>query len=418
MSDTLLKYSNLPSLRAMEAFLQRVLPGQSVRTQRLRRELIEFAASPSAKALLLTGPIGSGKSTVARIAAMLKRVAHLKEDEATALLAGVKTQRANQIDVNYMSSWYVELPLTGLVETLADAQLFGSVKGAYTGAIDRPGIFELASYGRMTRDDPAIGALVTGGVVFLDEIGDLTEALQAKLLPVLSGGTFYRIGQEGKRDADLSFEGVVISASWRSLDGQYFRPDLLSRIAGTTIEVPGLSDRLDDFDNILDAVVVGVIETLRKNVAKIEKDPNAAKEWLNNLLQNNRITDEARGTLSKIEWARFGNLRGLTAAVERLVSVGITADQIAEELAPRKIDDSSSTSTTLLQRLLSRSPNGRGLAANVRAIEVEERRKLREILAASAKARTSLASSLRISETQLRDQLRQLDRQRLGGGDD
>ena len=106
--------------------------------------------------------------------------------------------RANQIDSRFMASWYVELPLTGLVETLAEAQLFGAVKGAFTGATDRAEIFEQASTGRISTSDPSLAAQVTGGVVFLDEIGDLSESLQAKLLPVLSGGAFYRVGAEGR----------------------------------------------------------------------------------------------------------------------------------------------------------------------------------------------------------------------------
>jgi transcriptional regulator with AAA-type ATPase domain len=78
-----------------------------------------------------------------------------------------------------------------------EAQLFGTEKGAFTGATSAPGIFERASAGAMTKGSEAAGAKLTGGVVFLDEIGDLAPKVQAKRLPVLSGGVFYRIGTEG-----------------------------------------------------------------------------------------------------------------------------------------------------------------------------------------------------------------------------
>ncbi|MBK7080433.1 MAG: sigma 54-interacting transcriptional regulator [Betaproteobacteria bacterium] len=88
-------------------------------------------------------------------------------------------------------------PLTGLVESLVDLQLFGATKGAYTGSTGpRAGLFETAMRGRSeSHQDAPRGAEVTGGVVFLDEIGDLSPLLQAKLLPVLSGA-LHRLGGE------------------------------------------------------------------------------------------------------------------------------------------------------------------------------------------------------------------------------
>ena len=91
--------------------------------------------------------------------------------------------------------WYVELTLTGLVENIAEAQLFGSLKGAYTGAVDRAGVFEQAIRGRSPKGREPTASLLTGGVVFLDEIGDLSPVLQAKLLPVLSGAPTVWVGK-------------------------------------------------------------------------------------------------------------------------------------------------------------------------------------------------------------------------------
>src|SRR6185312_7458576 len=172
--------------------------------------------------------------------ALLKRVAVMTAREAESFLELAPFSGPKLLDIRYLSSWYREMPLTGLVESLADLQLFGSSKGTFTGATDRAGIFESASTGQMHRGDVPVGAAVTGGVVFLDEIGDLAPNLQTKLLPVLSGGVFYRLGTEGRGDAGLHFNGIVITASWKRLDGGRLRPDLLSRVAPYTIVLPGI----------------------------------------------------------------------------------------------------------------------------------------------------------------------------------
>src|SRR5262249_16960731 len=153
----------------------------------------------------------------------------------------------NRVDLRLIP-WFVELALTGLVESLAEAQLFGVVRGAYTGADrDRTGVFEQASTGRAGRNRVGAGALLTGGIVFLDEIGDLSPSLQAKLLPVLSGAPFYRLGGEGNTDYEMVYRGAIIAASWRPLEHR-LRPDLLSRFGSHVIDVPAIAEREEDFD--------------------------------------------------------------------------------------------------------------------------------------------------------------------------
>ena len=71
---------------------------------------------------------------------------------------------------------------------MADTQLFGVAPGAATGVKERLGVFEQAGRGRAGPGD--VGAELTGGIVFLDEIADISYSLQAKLLPILSGGTY------------------------------------------------------------------------------------------------------------------------------------------------------------------------------------------------------------------------------------
>lgn len=116
------------------SFLEKALPGRSAATLQVRRQILEFVSSPTATSILLRGPIGVGKSTIARLIALLKRVAPLSLEATKDFLSLAPWSGPNQIDVRYLKSWYVELALTGLVETLAETQLFGSVEGAYSDA--------------------------------------------------------------------------------------------------------------------------------------------------------------------------------------------------------------------------------------------------------------------------------------------
>src|SRR5687768_11451160 len=124
----------LPTRAVMQELLERAIPGTSRAVTRLREQILDIAGSFTAKAMMLRGPIGGGKSTIARLIALLKRVAPLTVSNAERMLKDAKFDSRNRVDLKYMVTWYVELPLTGLVESLAEAQLFGAVKGAYTGA--------------------------------------------------------------------------------------------------------------------------------------------------------------------------------------------------------------------------------------------------------------------------------------------
>jgi hypothetical protein len=128
-------------------------------------------------------------------------------------------------------TWYRDISLAGLVETLADAQLFGIGEKVASGVTARVGIFEQAMTGHIpsepaeTHDKLLASAkqkrrwapLVTGGVVLLDEIGDLAPSLHAKLLRVLNGERQYRIGKEGNDAYSFQYEGRTILATWRDL---------------------------------------------------------------------------------------------------------------------------------------------------------------------------------------------------------
>ena len=412
-----------PAYEAIHQLLKRVLPGQSKRVKVLRRQVLEFCSNLSAKTLLLRGPIGSGKSTLARAISFIRRVAPLSQAAAEDWIKQrVRYDGPGRVDFRLMD-WYVEQSLTGLVESLAEGQLFGVAKRAATDVGERPGVFELATTGRSRdKNDRTVGAMATGGVVFLDEIGDLSLALQAKLLPVLSGGVFYRIGGEGSREYEQQFRGVTIVASWRRLDDGLLRADLLSRITTHVIDVPDMNERTEDLPELIDSLEQDLIARYKEEVEELcRSDPKVDREYWSRHYENCPVLSDAeKRLLASIDWGRYGNLRGLSNAIERVVFGLQNPEQVVRGLQPiqETLTSDSSNPRTLLTRLLNRRPDGTGLASHIQEIQREERRALRELLQTDSGALTSLGRALAIEDRKLVYQAQQLDRSRRtrGGG--
>jgi len=160
--------------------------------------------APHFRTVLITGATGSGKELVARALHRLSPSA---------------------------SSQFVVCNCAALVDTLLESELFGHVRGAFTGAIqDKPGVFEYAN----------------GGTVFLDEIGELSPAGQAKLLRVLQDHKVQRVGSPATRNVEVR----VVAATHRDLRAMIaenqFREDLYYRLAMVEISLPRLSERRED----------------------------------------------------------------------------------------------------------------------------------------------------------------------------
>lgn len=160
--------------------------------------------APHFQTVLITGATGTGKELVARALHRLSRSS---------------------------SGQFAVCNCAALVDTLLESELFGHVRGAFTGAIqDKPGVFEHAN----------------GGTVFLDEIGELSPSGQAKLLRVLQDHRVQRVGSPVARQVDVR----VVAATHRDLRAmiaqKHFREDLYYRLAVVEINLPRLAERRED----------------------------------------------------------------------------------------------------------------------------------------------------------------------------
>jgi two-component system, NtrC family, response regulator AtoC len=125
---------------------------------------------------------------------------------------------------------FVSVNCAAIPETLAESELFGHARGAFSGAVEaRVGYLEAAS----------------GGTLFLDEIGELSPAIQAKLLRVLESGELLRVGETRARTTDLRVVAATNRDLSREVEGGRFRSDLFYRLGSARLELPPLRDRRD-----------------------------------------------------------------------------------------------------------------------------------------------------------------------------
>src|SRR5690554_5403991 len=221
------------------------------------KEMIEKVAETDAR-VLITGPNGTGKELVAH---------NLHE----------KSNRA-QFPL-------IEVNCAAIPSELIESELFGHVKGAFTSAVkDRSGKFEAADK----------------GTIFLDEIGDMSLAAQAKVLRALQENVITRVGA----DKDIKVDVRVIAATNKDLRKEIeegrFREDLYHRLAVILIKVPSLNERRDDIPLL--------IEHFTKKIA--EESGSTSKVF----------SKEALELLQQYDWT--GNIRELRNVVERLIILG------------------------------------------------------------------------------------------------
>ena len=235
--------------RPLELF--RSMSGNSDAVNAIQK--LVYRVAPTDATVLITGPSGTGKEVVAR-------------------------------KIHYFSARrdkpFVPVNCGAIPDTLLESELFGYEKGAFTGAItSRQGRFELAQ----------------GGTLFLDEIGDMPLIMQVKLLRVLQERVFERIGSNKIISADVR----IIAATHRDLDSMIttgdFREDLYYRLNVFPIDIPRLSERIEDLPDLV-----------RDLLARIKHEQDVSYTLSQGAIQ----------CLSEYDWP--GNIRELANLIERL----------------------------------------------------------------------------------------------------
>ena len=221
------------------------------------KEIIEKVAATDAR-VLITGPNGTGKELVAHWL-------HEKSDRT----------KAPMIEVN----------CAAIPSELIESELFGHVKGSFTGANkDRAGKFEAAN----------------NGTIFLDEIGDMSLSAQAKVLRALQESRISRVGS----DKDIKVNVRVVAATNKDLKVEIaegrFREDLYHRLAVILIKVPALNDRREDIPLLVDYFT--------SKISQVQGTPKKI------------FSLDAISLLQEYDWT--GNIRELRNVVERLIILG------------------------------------------------------------------------------------------------
>ena len=338
---------------SVDAIIDALLPGTSRSMQTLRRDCLALVGDPLARGTLILGPAGAGKSALARSIALCRYLHVLERDRVVEVLQTLRSDGPYRIALQSVP-WLEEFSLPGLAESVAEAQLFGYTaavshtphpgKVKRTAVMGRPSIFEIAARGHVPPGERVIpqGAIATNGVVFLDEIGDLSPALQPKLLAVVTGARVYRIGGEGDEEYGFEFRGLTIAATWKDV-GPTIRPDLLSRLSDHVLRVPSLTDRADQLDTLCEAILEEVKSQHQKWTETISPRPPEGsvlgagrstelevREPVANLdrtrlaVQQKAVTQYKLSTstlarLRDIDWSTHGELRGLTQVIRRVV---------------------------------------------------------------------------------------------------
>jgi two-component system, NtrC family, response regulator AtoC len=243
------------NLKEVDALVERCL-----REQELNRQVAE-SATPGDD----DDDEDSGDSVVGRDPRMIeiyKMIGVLARNRSTVMIRGEtgtgKEMVARAIHANsaHADEPFIAVNCTALTETLLESELFGHVKGSFTGAVgSRKGYFELAG----------------SGTIFLDEIGDTSPEFQTKLLRVLQERKFYPVGGEEPRTT----EARVIAATHQPLEQLVeegdFREDLYFRLKVVEIYVPPLRERREDVAILADALLSRIRRETRQTVRHISE---------------------------------------------------------------------------------------------------------------------------------------------------
>src|SRR3954470_15790241 len=193
---------------------------------------------------------------------LFKDVGRVAASRATVLIQG-ESGTGKELIARVIHSYsaaqkpFIGINCSAIVETLLESELFGHEKGAFTGAVQaKPGKFELAE----------------DGSIFLDEIGELSQSLQAKLLRVLQEREVERVG--GVRR--IPIKARILAATHRYLEREVkagrFREDLYQRLKVVTLSLPPLRERPEDIPPLIEHLLMKINQRLHKNLRRVPRD--------------------------------------------------------------------------------------------------------------------------------------------------
>ena len=230
-----------------EAFPQIVTQDPAMRA--VLEMLVKIA--PTDSAILIQGESGTGKE----------------------LVANAIHQRSRRRD-----GPFVVINCGALQETVLESELFGHEKGAFTGAVAaKPGLFELAD----------------GGTLFLDEIGEVSPAMQVRLLRVIETGRFFRVGGVRERIVDVRILSATNKDLRKVVEAGTFRQDLFYRVAMITVSLPPIRDRRSDIPLLVQHILEQQAALGRKTVSPEALDLLTAYPWPGNVRELQHVIRRA-----------------------------------------------------------------------------------------------------------------------------
>jgi DNA-binding NtrC family response regulator len=294
--------------------------------------------APHYRSLLITGQTGTGKDLVARAVHQLSPAA---------------------------SGNFVVVNCSAVVETLFESELFGHVKGSFTGADrDKVGLVEHAS----------------GGTLFLDEIGDMPASTQAKLLRVLQNQEVQRVGSLTPRKIDIRVVAATNKDLRAAMSKQAFREDLYYRLTMVEVHVPSLAERPEDIPLLMHHFVERFSQQFAKNVRG--------------------TTHRAQIVLSRHSWP--GNVRELENVIGHACMI-VMGDMIDVADLPEYLRIGSPADPVLAHAAVSEG------AQTLDSLEVSERMLVAGALERAKGNQSEAARLLRIGRDALRYKMKKYD---------
>ncbi|MFL5418809.1 MAG: sigma-54-dependent transcriptional regulator [Myxococcales bacterium] len=313
------KGTDVVSVESQRPFRMDDLVGTSPAMQQLFKDVGRVAASRAT--VLIQGESGTGKELIARVIHSYSAAARP----------------------------FIAINCSAIVDTLLESELFGHEKGAFTGAVaTKVGKFELA-------DD---------GSLFLDEIGELSQNLQAKLLRVLQEREFERVGGVKR----IPVRARILAATNRDLaaevSGGRFREDLYQRLKVVTLSIPPLRERRDDVPLLVEHLLVKINQRLHKNLRRVPRETLEklmAREWPGNVRELENLLTRA-AVLSQ----------GDLLLEEYLVANGQgpvkPAKMVSATAAPERVPTLDELEKTHIERVFSMTKGHKGRACQILGI--------------------------------------------------